>query len=83
VTTGGDIGFTFTRPDSDPELARRDLSLAIEALVATAEIEAALSAATDRFKADMSDETAFAEQQRLHASREAMKERLASLASNE
>ena len=83
VTKGGDIGFTFTRPDSEPDLARRDLGLAIEALVATAEIEAALGAATERFKADMSDETAFAEQQRLHAAREAMKERLASLASNE
>ena len=83
VTKGGDIGFTFTRLDSDPELARRDLSLAIEALVATAEIEAALGAATDRFKADLDDETAFAEQQRLHGLREAMKERLASLAGNE
>ncbi|MBA3525827.1 MAG: DNA primase, partial [Sphingomonas sp.] len=83
VTKGGDMRFTFTRPESDDGLARRDLSLAIEALVATAEIEQALAAATERFKADMDDETAFAEQQRLHAAREAMKERLASLASNE
>ena len=81
VSKGGDIGFSFTRTDSDPEAARRDLGLAIEALVTTAEVEKALGAATDRLKAG--DDAAFEEQQRLHALREAMKERLASLASNE
>ncbi|HXG99252.1 MAG TPA: DNA primase, partial [Sphingomicrobium sp.] len=81
VSKGGDIGFSFTRSDSDPEAARRDLGSAIEALAATAEIEAALGAATTRLIAGDAD--AFLEQQRLHAEREAMKERLASLASNE
>jgi len=81
VSKGGDIGFSFTRSDSEPGNARRDLGLAIEALVATAEIEAALGAATVRLIAG--DDSAFEEQQRLHAASEAMKERLASLASNE
>ena len=53
----------------------------IEALAATSEIEAALLEATRRLVAG--DDTAFEEQQRLHASREAMNERLANLASNE
>jgi DNA primase len=81
VSKGGDIGFSFTRSDCDPEVARRDLGLAIEALAATSEIEAALLEATRRLVAG--DDTAFEEQQRLHASREAMNERLANLASNE
>ena len=81
VSKGGDIGFSFTRSDCDGEVARRDLGLAIEALAANLEIEAALVAATQRLVAG--DETAFEEQQRLHASREAMNQRLANLASNE
>jgi len=81
VSKGGDIGFSFIRGDSEPESARRDLGLAIEALAATAEIEAALGAATQRLIAG--DDSAFIEQQRLHAAREAIKERLAHLASNE
>ena len=83
VSKGGDIGFSFTRGDCDPIVARRDLGLAIEALAAASEIEAALLAATRRFMADMNDSAAFEEQQRLHASREAMNQRLANLASNE
>ena len=83
VSKGGDIGFSFTRGDCDPAVARRDLGLAIEALAAASEIEAALMAATMRFMADMNDSAAFEEQQRLHASREAMNQRLANLASNE
>jgi DNA primase len=83
VSKGGDIGFSFTRSDCDPSVARRDLGSAIEALAATSEIEAALADATRRFKADMSDVQAFEEQQRLHASRDAINERLANLAGNE
>ncbi len=81
VSKGGDIGFSFTRGDCDPELARRDLGSAIEALAATTEIEAAFAAATNRLIAG--DETALEEQQRLHAQREAINERLANLAGNE
>ena len=81
VSKGGDIGFSFIRGDSEPESARRDLGLAIEALAATAEIEAAFAAAQQRLIAG--DDAAFGEQQRLHGLREAMKERLAHLASNE
>lgn len=81
VSKGGDIGFSFTRSDCDPVVARRDLGLAIEALAANSEIETALVAATQRLVAG--DDSAFEEQQRLHASREAMNQRLANLASNE
>jgi DNA primase len=81
VSKGGDIGFSFTRTKSDPAIARRDLGLAIDALLTKVEIEAAFATAMTRFKAG--DETAFAEQQRLHAAREAINERLASLAGNE
>ena len=81
VSKGGDIGFSFTRSDCDPEIARRDLGSAIEALTATSEIEAALLAATRRLVAG--DDRAFEEQQRLHASREAINQRLANLAGNE
>jgi DNA primase len=81
VSKGGDIGFSFTRSDCDPLVARRDLGLAIEALAANSEIAAALELATQRLVAG--DATAFEEQQRLHASREAMNQRLANLASNE
>jgi DNA primase len=35
VSKGGDIGFSFTRSDCDPTVARRDLGSAIEALAAT------------------------------------------------
>lgn len=81
VSKGGDIGFSFTRTKSDPAIARRDLGLAIETLMAKVEIEAAFETAMSRFKAG--DEAAFEEQQRLHAAREVVNERLASLASNE
>jgi DNA primase len=81
VSKGGDIGFSFTRTKSDPAIARRDLGLAIDALLTKVEIEAAFATAIAQFKAG--DDAAFAEQQRLHAAREAINERLASLASNE
>jgi DNA primase len=81
VSKGGDIGFSFTRSDCDPTVARRDLGSAIEALAATSEIEAAFAAATRRLMAG--DDDAIEEQQRLHASREAINERLANLAGNE
>jgi DNA primase len=74
--TGG-IGFSFTRSDSDPERAVRDLGEAIEALSADGEIGAALAEATERLKAG--EEQAFEEQRRLHSAREKVKERLASL----
>jgi len=75
-STGG-IGFTFTRNDADPELAVRDLGVAIEALSADGEIGAALAKATERLQAG--EEQAFEDQQRLHVAREKVKERLASL----
>ena len=75
------IGFSFTRSDSDPERAMRDLTVAIEALAAEGEIEAALAEATERLKAG--DASAFDEQRRLHAARDEATERLASLATSD
>jgi DNA primase len=75
-STGG-IGFSFTRSDADPQLAVRDLGVAIEALSADGEIGAALADATVRLQAG--EDQAFEEQQRLHVAREKVKERLASL----
>jgi DNA primase len=82
VSKGGDIGFSFTRSKSDPELARRDLGLAVEALHAKTEIELALAEATRRLEQDFS-EKAYAEQQRLIAAKKSYNDRLASLAGNE
>jgi len=77
----GGIGFSFTRPDTDPAQAGQDLAAAIEALTASAEVEAALAEAT--LALATGDDAAFAEQQRLHAARDEIKERLALLAGNE
>jgi len=82
LSKGGDLGFSFTRSKSDPELARRDLGLAVEALVAKFEIELALAEATKRLKQEFSD-SAYAEQQRLIAAEKSYNDRLASLAGNE
>jgi DNA primase len=82
VSKGGDIGFSFTRSKSDPELARRDLGLAVEALHAKTEIELALAEATRRLEQEFS-ETAYAEQQRLISAKKSYNDRLASLAGNE
>ena len=81
VSKGGEIGFSFTRSDCDPDIARRDLGLAIEALVTRIDLDAAFAEAQRRL-AD-GDDNAFHEQQRLHAAREALKDRLASLAGND
>jgi len=81
VQRAGAIGFSFTRSDSDPERAARDLGLALDTLAATGEIDAALRQATERLTAG--DGAAFAEQQRLHTAREALNQRLASLAGND
>ena len=77
----GGIGFSFTRPDTDPAQAASDLAAAIEALTASAEVELALADATQALAAG--DDEAFAEQQRLHGARDEIKERLARLAGNE
>ncbi len=77
----GGIGFSFTRSDTDPERAVRDLGVAIDALAAEEEIGAALDEATERLKAG--DDDALQEQLRLHLAREENKQRLASLVGTE
>ena len=77
----GTMAFSFTRSDTAPERAVRDLGTAIDALMADGEIGAALKAATERLKEG--EEDAFEEQRRLHSQREEIKERLASLAGSD
>ena len=81
VSKGGEIGFSFTQRDCDPDTARRDLGLAIEALAARIDLDAAFAKAQARLA--NGDDDAFQEQQRLHGLREALKDRLASLAGND
>ena len=73
------LAFSFTRRQAEPELARRDLGMAIEALAVRPELDAALAAATARL-AENWDETGFAEQMRLLEARREADARLASLA---
>jgi DNA primase len=73
----GTMAFSFTRSDTPPDRAVRDLGIAIDALTADGEIGAALAAATERLKEGQDD--AFEEQRRLLFAREEIKERLASL----
>lgn len=73
------LAFSFTRRQSDAELARRDLGMAIEALAARPELDAALEAATARL-AENWDELGFAEQMRLQQARREADAKLASLA---
>ena len=77
----GGIGFSFTRSDTPPERAVRDLGIAIDALAAEEEIGAALADAIARFGAG--DDDAIEEQRRLHLEREKNMQRLASLAGTE
>ncbi|HEX2804337.1 MAG TPA: DNA primase [Sphingomicrobium sp.] len=77
----GGIGFSFTRSDTDPQRAVRDLGVAIDALAADEEIGAALDEATERLKAG--ETQAFEDQLRLHSARKDIKQRLASLVGTE
>ena len=73
------MGFSFTCRDSDPARARSDLAAAVEIIAAADEVERALIDATERLKSGLTDE-ALAEQQRLIAAKQGLRERLASLA---
>ena len=59
-------------------MARRDLAMAIEALAARPELDAALAAATARL-ADGGDEEGYAEQMRLMSARRDADQKLAAL----
>jgi len=73
----GGRGFSFTRSDADPERAVRDLGVAIDALAAKEEIDAALADALKRFGAG--DDEAFEDQRRLKSAQQEVMQRLASL----
>jgi DNA primase len=72
------LAFSFTRREAEPERARRDLALAIEALAARPGLDAALEAATARLK-EAGDEASFEEQQRLRTARDEADRQLATL----
>jgi DNA primase len=72
------LAFSFTRRDAEPERARRDLVLAIEALAARPGIEAALAAATARAKMG-DDQGALDEQRDLLMARHEADRKLATL----
>ena len=63
ATTNG-LAFSFARRQAEPELARRDLAMVIEAIAARPQLDAALAEATARLM-DTWDEGGFAEQVRL------------------
>jgi len=73
------MSFSFTRPDTAPERAHADLAAALEALTASEEVERALTDATERLKADTSEEI-YEEQQRLIEAQQGLLQRLAQLA---
>jgi DNA primase len=73
------MGFSFTRPDSDPARARSDLAAAVEIIAAAEEVDKALEHATERFERGLTDE-AWQEQQRLIAAQRTLRDRLAQLA---
>jgi DNA primase len=73
------LAFSFTKSDADADVARRDLGMAVEALAARPELDAALAAATARL-ADEWDDAGFAEQTRLLEARRAADQKLAALA---
>jgi DNA primase len=77
----GGIGFSFTRSETDPERAVRDLGVAIDALAAKEEIDTALADALERFRAGEDD--AIDDQLRLHSAQREITERLAQLAGTE
>lgn len=73
------LAFSFMRDSADAATARRDLALAIGALAARPELEAALAAATARLAAHGDDE-ALIEQQRIRRALDQADKRLAALA---
>jgi DNA primase len=76
------LAFSFLRSNADPERAERDLSAAIEALVARPILDAAIAEATERLRF-ATDEAGFAEQLRLRSAREASDRALAALTDGE
>lgn len=63
------VGFSFLRRSADADRARADLAAVLEILAATPEIDAALTAATERLEAGGDHET-FDEQRRMRELRE-------------
>ncbi|MEN3971420.1 DNA primase [Sphingomicrobium sp. XHP0235] len=73
------MGFSFSGTAGDATIAMRDLSDTLETILAKAEIDSALEAATKRLEREFTEE-AYAEQQRLHRMRDDNRERLQALA---
>jgi DNA primase len=82
LRTTNALAFSFLRGNADPDRAVRDLSAAIEALVARPVLDAALREATDRLRT-ATDDAGLAEQRRLREARDAAERALTDLASGE
>ena len=82
LRTTNALAFSFSRGNADPERAMRDLSAAIEALVAYPLLEAALEEANERLRT-LTDAAGWAEQQRLMVARDDAKRALTDLADGE
>ncbi len=78
LTSANGLAFSFAKAQAEPELARRDLAMAIEALAARPQLDAALQEATARL-AETWDEKGFAEQMRLRAALDDANQKLAAL----
>ncbi|MCJ8156178.1 DNA primase [Sphingomonas sp. LaA6.9] len=72
------LAFSSKRSNAEPEAAQRNLIMAIDALVARPELDAAIAAATARLEREWDDE-AYEEQRRLQAARKEAEMRLAAL----
>ena len=82
LRTTNALAFSFLRGNADPDRAVRDLSAAIEALVARPVLDAALKEATERLRT-ATDDAGLAEQRRLREARDAAERALTDLASGE
>jgi DNA primase len=76
------LAFSFLRGNADPERAERDLSAAIDAMVARPVLDAALAEVTERLRST-TDDAGLAEQLRLRSARDESDRALAALADGE
>jgi DNA primase len=78
LTSANGLAFSFAKAQAEPDLARRDLAMAIDALGSRPQLDAALQDATARL-AETWDEKGFSEQMRLRAALDDANRKLAEL----
>jgi DNA primase len=82
LVSANGLAFSFAKAQAEPEVARRDLAMAIETLAARPHLDSALADATARLSEDW-DENGFAEQMRLRSALDDVNRKLAALASGD